>query len=260
MRAKFKNRWDARRQYFFSIVVPMVVLIFVAPIAAQQETPLQKETLTPLELRLTAPPRWEKGCLLVALDRINHSSVPIFLTEMGPYFYIALDVSTGETNPSEAIEWVNIHGISDIRSLEAVSLAPGATVHNEFCFSPAVWIVNLKKKTRREIPVRGKMRVDASYFSTEESWKKNKEWDINPPAYLEPGKPHDVPTSIAAKWVRIFAAIPCSDTTCKAGCVKPPMGLHGEVRPVPDVFSATPEWNDRGKVVTDELAHKAPPC
>jgi len=229
--------------------------------SARQETQLEKDVPTPLEVRVTAPPRWENGCLLVTLDRMNHSSVPVFLTKMGPYFYVALDVSRGEAKTSQAIEWVNVYGDSDIRSLEADSLAPGATVHNEFCLGPTIWVVNLKKETRREIPIRGKLRVDVSYFPTEEFWKRNKQWYIDPPAYLErDGKPNDPPGDIAPKRSRIFVAIPCSDTTCKPGCTRPPMGLPGEVRPVPDVYFITPEWNDRGRLVTDELARKFPPC
>jgi hypothetical protein len=247
-------------KYFLSAIVSVVVMMFVGPNAARQEIQPDKEAPTSLEVRITSPPRWEKGCLLVTLDRINHSSVPLFLTEMGPYFDIALDVATDEADATEAVEWVNIYGISDMVSSEAVALPPGATVHNKFCFGPSVWVVNLKKQTRRNIAVRGKLRVSVSYFSTEEALKRHKEWYIHPPAYLEPGKPNEMPADVKPKWARIYAAIPCSYATCESACVRPPTGLHGESRLVPDVGFVSPDWNARGQLVTDELARKFPPC
>jgi hypothetical protein len=261
MRRKFNVGWGATCKCSLFVIVPVVVFIFVASMAARQEPQVDKEAATPLEIRMTAPLRWEKGCLLVTLDRINHSLAPLFLTKMGPYFYLALDVSADKTNTEGTLEWINLSGISDIRNLEAFALAPGATVHDEFCFSPTVWVVNLKRETRREIPVGGKLRVDVSYFPTEESWKRNKQWYIDPPTYIErEGKPSDPPLKIAPKWTRIFAEIPCSDPACGSDCMRLPRGLPGEVRPVPDVFFITPEWNNRGKMVTDELARKFPAC
>jgi len=229
--------------------------------SAREGMQLEKGAPVPLEVRMTAPPRWENGCLSVTLERNNHTAVPVFLTEMGPYFYIALDVSMNEASTGEAIKWVNVSGVSDFRSLEAVSLAPGATLRNEFCLSNTIWVVNLQKKTRREIPVQGKLRIDVSYFPTEESWKINKEWYTDPPSYLKrDGALAGPPANIAPKWVKIFAAIPCSDAACESGCVEPPIGLPGEDRLVPDVYFLGPGWNDRGKSITDELAHKSAPC
>jgi hypothetical protein len=260
MMANPKNGPEASSSSFFCVVALLVVMMFVGPNAPRQETQQDKEARTSLEVRVTSPPRWEKGCLLVTLDRINHSASPLFLTETGPYFDIALDVSSGEAGRAETVEWVNIYGNSDMVSSEAVPLAPGATVHNKFCFGPTVWVVNLKKQTRREIPVRGRLRVSVFYFPTVEALDRYKDWQFHPPAYLEPGKPHEMPAEVQPNWKRIFAAIPCSDATCKSDCSTPPMGVSGEDRPVPDVGSFIPEWNDRGKLLTDELARKFPPC
>ena len=227
---------------------------------ADQQTRPEKETAAPLEVRLTSPPRWENGCLFVALDRTNRSSSTLFLTTMGPYFYIALDVSNGEANKGDGIEWVNTYGIADIVVRGVSRLAPGATVHNEFCFGPTVWIVNLKKETRREIPVRGPLRVDVSYFRTEKSWTENKEWyDTNTPPRLGPdGNPREPPTNIAPEWSLAFASIPCLSADCKSDCTGPPVGLPGEFRAVPDAYYIYPSWNERGKLLTEVLSRKFP--
>jgi hypothetical protein len=247
---------------FLSTIVPVVVMMFVNSNAARQETQPEKEAPASLEVRITSPPRWEKGCLFVALDRTNHSSSTLFLTTMGPYFYIALDVSNGGANKGDGIEWVNIYGIVDIVVRGASRLAPGATVHNEFCFSPSIWVVNSKKETRREIPVRGRLRVDVSYFRTEESWTGNKEWyDTNIPPRLGPdGKPGEPPRNVAPEWAQVFAAIPCSDADCKSDCIAPPVGLPDEFRAVPDAYYIFPRWNERGRLLTEELARKFPSC
>jgi len=255
-----KNRPGAQYSSFFSVVALLVVMMFVGPNAARQETQPDKDAPASLEVRITSSPRWEKGCLLVTLDSINHSASPLFFTEMGPFFDIALDVSPGEAGRTDAAEWVNIYGISDVVVSGAVPLAPGATVHNKFCFGPTVWVVNLKKQTRREIPVRGELRVSVFYFPTAEALERYNYWQFHRPAYLEPGKPYEMPAEVQPKWKRIFAAIPCSDATCKSDCSTPPVGVPGETRLVPDVGSSIPVWNDRGKLVTDELARKFPPC
>jgi hypothetical protein len=177
---------------------------------------------------------------------------------MGPYFDIALDVSGGGRETGRTYEWVNIGGVSDIKSLDADSLAPGATVHNEFCFVSAVWVVNINKETRRQIPVRGELRVGVAYFPTEETWQKNKQWYIEnegrPRAEKRP------PVDTEPELARIFASIPCLDANCTSACVGAPKGIRGEDRAVPDVYYLNPEWNSRGKAISDDLARKSPPC
>jgi len=226
---------------------------------AGKEIQLEKAPAS-LELRLTSPPRWEKNCLVVSLDRISHSSVPVFLTSMGPYFYMALNV-TSEGSAEPTTEWINIQGIVDIKSSNAYPLAPDAVAHDTYCLPSAVWVINPNKKTRRELPLRGKLRVDVSYFLTEESWKTNRGRFIDPSLNVDrEAKSSDEPSEIAPKWARILAAIPCSVSTCTSHCDDPPMGLPGEFRPVPDVYYILHEWNERGKAVTEELSRKSHSC
>ena len=96
-----------------------------------------KRARHPLEVRLSTSPLWKKDCLLVTVERINRSSVPIFLTKMGQYFYMALDVS--KEQPGESVKWVNVYGNSDIRTLEASPLARGAIDRGEFSEDTSAW-------------------------------------------------------------------------------------------------------------------------
>jgi hypothetical protein len=221
----------------------------------------RSENNASLEIRLTAPLRWEKGCLLIGLDRINHSSEPMYLTRMGPYFDLALDVSMVAGSKGEQVEWVNVYGVSDLVTFDAIPLAAGATLHTDFCFNPTIPVVNFKRETRRVIPLRGRMQIGVSYFPNEVSWKRNLQWHHDPPAPLAPNEQTGPPPDdLAPLWVRITVAIPCSDATCKSACAAPPIGFPGEVREVPDVSRLTPEWNVRGQKVTEELADKSPSC
>lgn len=127
-------------------------------------------------------------------------------------------------------------------------------------FLISIWVVNLDKKTRREIPVRGKLRIGVAYFVSEDAWKRNRQWYKDPPSYLDPEPPHDLAQDLTPKHTSVFAAIPCSDSECEADCAKPPKGVAGESRAVPDVYFIAPDWNVRGKLLTDELTGKFPTC
>jgi hypothetical protein len=244
------SRKAPRYLIFIAAIFSLVPPAIANPHQSQGKPPAS------LEVRLTSPPRWENGCLLVSLDRINRSSSSIYLTKMGPYFYIALSVSP--TGPEE-VNWVNVYGVSDLKTSDAVPLLPASTVHNEFCLAPTIWVVDREKQTHREIPVRGKLRIDASFFSSEDAWRANKEShskNVIPP--LRPDAPVNVPEP---EWSRTFAAIPCPpNSNCIGSCQQPPSGLQGEYRAVPDVYGLDPEWNARGKLLTEELNTKFPGC
>jgi hypothetical protein len=88
-----------------------------------------------------------------------------FLTVMGPYFDVALDVSKDDSSNHDALDWVNVRGVSDIVSWDAEPLAPNSPSHKNYYIGETVWVVNQKKETRREIPIRGKMRNFRLFFS-----------------------------------------------------------------------------------------------
>lgn len=213
----------------------------------------------PLQIHIS-PLRWENSCLLVGLDLTNQSDVPVFLTAMGPYFDLALDVSKDDSSSHGPLEWVNVRGVSDILSWDAEPLAANSPSHKNYCIGEKAWVVNRKKETRREIPVRGKMRISVSYFLNEDVWKKNRAWHYDPPLVVVPRNPWSPPEDIAPKWNTVTIDIPCPNATCKQDCVRLPVGFYGEGRVVPDIYSIDPNWNRRGEIVANELNAKYPPC
>jgi hypothetical protein len=226
----------------------LMLLIFSPALVFQQNVQSQQESHVPLEIRLSEPLRWENGCLVTSLDRINRSSSSLFLPNMGPYFDIALDVSGDGSQSGDELAWVNIFGIVDMRDTSRESVAPGALVHNAFCFGPTVWVSTMTRHTRREISVRGKMRISVLYFLSEEDSKRyHKFGEVGPL-----GRPQ--------QWITIFADIPCPKSTCESDCNKPPIGIRGEVRMVPDAGQFFPEILANGEELTNELSRKFPPC
>jgi len=162
---------------------------------------------------------------------------------MGPYFDIALDVSKDEARSGGPVAWVNVEGFSDVVIWsDANTRAEGSGTRRDFCLTPSVWVVNLRAKTRRKIPVRGKLRVRVSYFSTQgdfESYRDNPEQRKD-----------------SLLWSETYLEIPCRPASRKSDCTRMPVGVEGEMRIVPEVrvFS---DWNARGDRLTRELARKS---
>jgi hypothetical protein len=212
-----------------------------------------------LEIRVSSL-LWESGCLRVGLQVINQSNVPVFLTAMGPYFDVALDVSKDNPSSQDALEWVNVRGVSDIVTWDAEPMAEHSSSRKNYCIGKRVWVVNRQKKTRREIPVRGQMRITVSYFPNEDAYKKNKSWHYDTESAGRPHNPFNPPEDTAPQWTTVTIDIPCPNATCGEDCARPPLGFHGEVRVVPDVYFIDANWNRRGEAVTHELDAKYPPC
>jgi hypothetical protein len=246
------------RQWQIYMFTAFAALTLAASVSAKRSAPAD-DAQQRLELRLASPLRWENGCLVVSLDRINRSLAPLFLTKMGPYAAVALDVSTTSDNSKQVIEWINLYGGSDIIDLSTTSLAPGATLHQEFCLGPVVWVVNQKKETRRQIPVRGKLQITATYYFTEDAAQQYQAW-FDAPHTNESAASTQPPAEATPMEAKLLAAIPCTETNCSPSCTQPPKGISGEFRAVPDVFFIELEWAERGKVLTNDLARMAPPC
>jgi len=252
-----KRHWQS--VLAFSIL-PTWLLLASAPhlASSRQANQAQERPSAPLEIRLVEPPQWQKGCLNISLDRINHSSSPLFLPDMGLYIYTSVKELRDDDETQITQGWINVYGASDIVSWEATAIAPGATVHDRECLPAEVFVVNLKTKTRREIPVHGKLRIDASYFLTEKEWQQNK--SSNEEMLRTPPDQWDKMTRHDPKVVTIYSAIPCRKPGCESFCNDPPLILRGENRVLPDVFYLDPDYEVRGKKVSEELARKFPAC
>jgi hypothetical protein len=227
------------------------------PLTTQDINQSQESPPASLALRLTTPPHWEKDCLAIAIDRTNTSSSSLFIPDMGLYISTSVNELSNESSNEGTQGWINVYGASDIVSWEAKELLPGATLHDQRCLYPQVAIVDMKRQSRRAIPLHGKLRIDAYYFLNEESWrlsKSEREAMLHAPAPSSSTKRH------YASAVTQFASIPCREAGCSPVCNQPPPILHGESRVVPDVFYLKPEWGVRGQKISDELSRKFPDC
>jgi hypothetical protein len=177
---------------------------------------------------------------------------------MGLYISTSVKELQNDAKAKDGVEWINVYGVSDIRSFEATAIAPGATVHRTGCLPPTVFVVNLEEKTRRGIPLRGRLRIDAYYFLTERDWRQNKSYHEE--MLRTPPDQRDKIVRQDPQVVSVFATIPCREAGCESKCDDPPFIVHGENRMVPDVFYIEPDWGERGKKISNELALKSPAC
>ena len=208
-----------------------------------------------LEVRVTKSIEWVNGCLNVSIDRTNHSTSTIFLPNRGIYLDASVMYSRSELEESQEPDWLNLYGVFDIVDNDATPLQPGATRHDEICYiRPTVIVSDFKKKTSRKIPVRGRLRVDAYYFQTEQDWLKNRKQleELHTP-YLLGGTQENHPHVVRAE-----TAIPCYENGCKPGCDKPPV-IVGDERSFLFNFSEA-EWFARGESITKSLEQKHLPC
>jgi len=238
---------------------PLVLFLPVLRVATQTGT--QKADALPppqrLELRLTEPLTWKSGCLRVQIDLVNRSEMPLFLPAYGVYIDSSTRVlsSVAEKNGSE--EWQNVHGFSDnLRLLDAKPLAAGASVHENYCVGPNVAVVKLQTETRRELPLRGRLKMSASYYLSDPNPTTN-QMESRRRSSSRGTWPTVVPPQPQIS--TLMVSIPCPDGGCPKGCEGPPLILEGEGVIVPDVFLYEPGWIERGKVVDEEL-NRLFPC
>lgn len=233
-------------------------LTFLPAIATPNKALPQNEKLSPLEVHITAPLRWENDCLHVSLDRTNKSLTPLFLPNKGIYISTSVTEVADESGKKSGVEWINIYGFTDIGDWEAEPIAPGKAVHSEVCLYPTIPVINLEKHTWREIAVQGRLRIDAYYFLTKKDWLTNKD-QHEEMLTLSEGELKRMKV-LYPQATTIFSAIPCFAMSCAPNCEEPPTVLYGESRVVPDVYSYEKEWVARGYAINEEIRQKKRPC
>jgi hypothetical protein len=260
MRRPATYRCFLRERSILQLSVPTILTFLLLglapPYVAYQQTQDQTSQ-QPLEVQVTAP-SWENGHLKFSVDRINHSSTPLYLPAMGTYISLAVKEEATKIENSHDERWVNIYGLTDLVSWGAAAIAPGATVHNDYDFLHELAVVDLKKETRREIPVRGRLRVEAFYFLSEEDWQKNKHYHEE--ITSEHTKPWRRPEFLKPEFTTAYVKIPCRIVGCNSECEKPPIVLPDENRLVPDVYTFDEEANARAIAVSAKLAAKSSAC
>lgn len=210
----------------------------------------------PLEIRITKPLRWRNKCLQVSIDRVSQSSNSLFLPTRGVYIDFSATLLTAEPSETPRVRWFNVEGVSDVVVLDAEPLAAGQTKHNDTCLAATVAVVNLKEKTSRLLPLRGKTKISAYYFLSERDWLTNK----SQREAMFHTSPNTWPKVLKPEVTTIIVPIPCRETACTPGCDVPPLVREDERQIIPDVVSDEPKWIERGKAVSAELDKLQPPC
>jgi hypothetical protein len=236
-----------------------LILVLLASSAKAQTEPKDSGTLRPaqpLELRLIEPLRWENGCLRIELSLVNRSEVPVFLPSAGLYIDSSTKLLSNVPQKNGSEEWQNVYGFSDhLRLIDAKSLAPGALVHKNHCVGPTVAVVKLQSETRRELPLRGRLRIYTSYYLSDPNPATNK----RPQGSSDSAKLYLRVVQPSPEISTLIVAIPCPERGCPLGCSAAPLILEGEGVIVPDVYVYQPEWVERGKAVDAEL-NRLFPC
>jgi hypothetical protein len=255
MRMRNKCKRTDLRESLLPKILSALSLTLVLATALPCEGRLQKEMPSPLEIRIRAPLKWKKGCLILSVDRINHAPRTLFLPHHGLYIFTPATEVPNEAGKKNGVEWINLYGLSDIGDWDAEPIAPGKTVHSEYCLAANVAVVNEEQKTRREIPVRERLRIDAFYFLTKVDWETNKgqKEEMLNLADDELKRMNVLYPQINT----IFLPIPCSEVGCVVDCETPPDVRYGEMRVVPDVYE---EWDARGRAITEEIDRKSQRC
>jgi len=226
---------------------------------ASQKEPPAKPSQQPLEIRVTEPPHWKNGCLKGTIERVNHSTDPIFLpVSNGLFVEVSVLERSHDFASSESERWLPAYGPTDAIILDVIRLAPGEAKRNHFCVGPTISISSMQKKTRREIPLRGRLRFRASYYASLEEWQISKAQRQNlVQSPLDKSKTSDTHN---IKSATLEMPIPCSKAACAPGCNTPPIILDDEKVWVPDVMRNDEAYNTRGRALNEEMAKQFPQC
>lgn len=241
----------------------IVLLTFIAATLTQAQTleagesQTIKELSPELEVRIIRPVLWIDGCLSLRIDRTNRAKTQLWLPNMGLYLDTSVTKLPDENGKPTAMDWINVFGVTDLIDFKARPIATGETLSRTLCLPSTIAVVNGSKKTRRQIELRGRLRIKAIFFRNEQDYLMYKDQreamfklsddELRHVKILYPEASElDIP-------------IPCRhSSTCN--CEAPPPLLHGETRWVPDIYAHHKDWNERGQQLNDVLARREQEC
>jgi hypothetical protein len=220
-----------------------LALAFIAAILALQTAPAEHvgtNTSGPLEFRLTKPLEWEHGCLQVRFDLANRSAKPAFLPTTGVSIDSSAKFLSSVPEKNGMKEWLNVYGASDIiMPLQVEPIAPHGSTHKEYCVGPTVDVVSAVYESWRQIPVRGTLRISASYYLSDPNRRP-------PQTKILAARP--------SPRIATFALpIPCPGGGCDFGCTGPPLIVEGENQVVPNITPHDQAWIERGNETNARL-------
>jgi hypothetical protein len=217
-----------------------------------------KESQHSLEIRLTRLLKWENGCLEVSIDRQNRSTAPIFLPFNGLFIESSVRELTDDPAKGLSEKWRTAYGASDIIFHDVIRLGPGESRHDDYCVGPTIAVVSMQRKSRREVPLRGRLQIYALCYPPEQDWEISKaqreEMARTPPAKWKNADRQ------RAQSTMLEVSIPCFRAGCAAECADPPVVLEDEAVWVPDITYNDEAYITRGRGLDEELAKKFPQC
>lgn len=210
-----------------------------------------------LQVRVTGPVLWLEHCLSLRIDRTNRSNTPLWIPNDGLYVDTSITELSDKKGRRDAAEWVNVLGVTDLIDFDSKPIAPGSTLHENLCLPETVAVVNRTAKTRRQIELRGRLRIAAFFFLTERDYLTNKA--EHEAMFRNSGTAAKGRLTVYPEATKTEISIPCRNSrACR--CDMPALLLYGESPIIPDIFAYRTDWNKRGKRINGKLAHKQPPC
>lgn len=188
-----------------------------------------------LEVRVLGPVFWKKYCLEVNVKRTNRSKSPIFLpANTGVQVLSSVTDATNTLKQGPGVAWVAVYGLSDIIDYEVIRLAPGESRVDCYCISDTFAIVNSATEVRRQVPLRGMLRISASYLREAPRWQ------------LSRSQREDMARTTPPEWKNVDwgnggtltaeIRIPCPEINSRPGCDSPPPIFADEhPPPIPDL-------------------------
>jgi len=202
-----------------------------------------------LEIRANTP-TWVNGCLDLTVERVNVSTQSDYLPDWeGVTFWVSTKMMHHDPTRKAEEFWLVFYGLSDNVSYDAHQLAAGSKTTDHFCLPETFALVSKAEKTRRQIVVRGRVRIAANYFPTEEHWRTNK-------AELE----KHMPILWRSPSASLEIPLPCLPRSECVDCKAAPLITEGERVVIPDVFRFDEDWNERGQALADSLYQQHPAC
>ena len=186
----------------------------------------------PLRVRVRTV-AWTGNCLKVTIARTNRSSSAIFL----PYFGVSIESSvsdaTNTLGQGAGQAWLSAMDGSDILVSTVTRLAPAESRNDAYCISDTITVEKRGNKMRRQVPLRGSLRISAGYFPEAQRWQTSNS-QREAMATLPRSKWTNLDRSKPGT-VTIEFLIPCHPGEIHSDCASPPPVFAGERRPpVPD--------------------------
>lgn len=130
--------------------------------------------------------------------------------------------------------------------------------HDDYCVGPTIPVASAQRESRREVPLRGTLQIDAVYYRAEQAWQISKA-QREEMAQTPPAKWKNADRQKAAV-TTLELSIPCVKAGCASECTKPPVVLEDEKVWVPDITHNDEAFIARGRALNEELTRKFPQC